>query len=209
MVKYDQYQCVDFDIEKEMQDAQAKLTGHFVLSSGYHSSVYLQCAKLLENPSRSERVCAALAALIDQKIGSDNFDIIVSPAMGGIIVGYEVARQLGKDFIFCERVNGIFTLRRGFNIDPDKCRVVVIEDVITTGKSSLETYDCIEQCGGKIIGEGSIVNRHGGEIVLRGIKPISLLNLDIPKYSSDQLPEELTKIEITRPGSRSLSKQGI
>ena len=209
MVKYTQYLSNNFNIEEELKMSGAKLTGHFVLSSGNHSDTYLQCAKLLESPDRSERICAELARLIDTNIGVDNFDIIVSPAMGGLIVGYEVARQLGKEFIFCERVNGVFTFRRGFDIDQDKCRAVVVEDVVTTGKSSLETYDCIEQYGGKVIGEAAIINRSRGKNnMLRGINLLSLLGINSLIYPANQVPEELQKVEITRPGSRHLSTIG-
>ena len=138
------------EVLAEFEAAEAILRGHFILSSGLHSDTYLQCARVLMNPKRAEKLCASLATKTKNAIGGTPIDIVVAPAMGGVIVGYEMGRQLGVDTIFCERENGQFTLRRGFAI-PEGARVLLVEDVVTTGKSSLETVVCIEAQGGKVV----------------------------------------------------------
>src|SRR5690606_2247583 len=136
------------DVIREFEEAEAILRGHFILSSGRHSDTYLQCARVLMEASRAERLCSALAKKVREAFG-DGIDLIVSSAMGGVVVGYEMGRQLGIPAIFCERVDGSFTLRRGFTLQPGS-RVLVVEDVVTTGKSSRETFDCIHELGGEV-----------------------------------------------------------
>lgn len=189
---------------KEFEAAHAILKGHFVLSSGLHSDTYMQCARVLMDTKRADRLCAALAAKITEQFGKQAFDLVVAPAMGGVIVGYEVARQLNLPSIFCERENGQFTFRRGFEV-PAHARVLIVEDVVTTGKSSIETMECVKALGGKVIAEASLVNRN------KGINPlpvplISLLELEIITYAEADLPAELRTIPATKPGSRFLKK---
>lgn len=189
---------------KEFEAARAILKGHFVLSSGLHSDTYMQCARVLMDPKRADRLCAALAAKINTQFGKDAFNLVVAPAMGGVIVGYEVARQLNLPSIFCERENGTFTFRRGFEV-PQDARVLIVEDVVTTGKSSIETMECVKALGGNVIAEASLVNRN------KGINPlpvplISLLELEIKTYTEAELPDSLKAIPVTKPGSRFLKK---
>jgi len=189
------------DILDQFRQAGALLEGHFLLSSGLHSPVYLQCARVLQNPGRAALLCEALADMVREKIGED-IDLVVSPAMGGVVVGYEMARQLGVDGIFTERVEGEILLRRGFEIPPG-ARVLMVEDVITTGLSSRECIACIKKAGGNVVGAASLVNRSGGKADL-GVPLVSLLELDVPAYREDQLPEELKAIPAVKPGSRGL-----
>lgn len=190
---------------KEFIDAKAILKGHFILSSGLHSNTYMQCARVLMDPARSERLCKALAQKVIQRMRPDFADIVVSPAMGGVVVGYEVAKQLGLPSIFCERVEGIFQFRRGFEI-PKKARVLVVEDVITTGKSSLETFECVHKMGGEVVAEACLVDRSNYDDITAklGIPVISLINLDVKVFGSNSVPEELKDIPAVKPGSRFL-----
>lgn len=189
---------------QEFQAAEAILKGHFVLSSGLHSDTYMQCARVLMDAARADRLCKALAAKITAQFGKDAFDIVVSPAMGGVIVGYELARQLGLPSIFCERENGQFTFRRGFEV-PQGARVLIVEDVVTTGKSSIETIDCVTAQGGKVIAEASLVNRNKGVNPLP-VPLISLLEIEVKTFPADQIPAELTALPAIKPGSRFLKK---
>ncbi len=189
------------EILNHFRQAEALLEGHFLLSSGLHSSVYLQCARVLADPVRAGLLCKALGNLVKAEINSD-IDLVVSPAMGGVVVGYEMARQLGVDGIFTERVEGEFTLRRGFEI-PKRAKVLMVEDVVTTGLSSRECIECIKDYGGDVVGAASLVNRSGGKADV-GVPLISLLHIDVPAYREDQLPEDLQKIPAVKPGSRSL-----
>ncbi|MBL6665058.1 MAG: orotate phosphoribosyltransferase, partial [Rickettsiales bacterium] len=150
------------EILQEFIDAKAILKGHFILSSGLHSDTYMQCARVLMNPKRADKLCSQLAEKIEKRLGNNCFDIVCAPAMGGVIVGYEMGRQLGKETIFCERVNGEFELRRGFELKKN-ARVLVVEDVITTGKSSLETYNLIEELGAKVVAQCCLVDRSNDE----------------------------------------------
>ena len=184
------------------KDCGALLEGHFILSSGNHSSLYLQCAKLFMYPDKSEYLCKILAKKIIQKIDLLQVDLIVSPAMGGVIVGYEVARHLQKPAIFTERVNGLFELRRGFKIIPGK-RVLIVEDVITTGKSSIECIKCIEENKGVIVGLACVIDR-SEDSLFSDLDVISLAKINIPIYKPEDLPEELKKITPIKPGSRGL-----
>lgn len=181
------------------RSADALLEGHFILSSGLRSSVYLQCARVLMDPKRSERVCAAFAAK-HRSAGLRAIDMVVSPAMGGVIVGYEVARQLGVPGFFMERVDGEFTLRRGFEI-PDGARILMMEDVVTTGLSSRECIRAIENCGGHVVAAGCLINRSGGRADV-GVPLTALAEIDAPTYHPDELPAELETIPPIKPGSR-------
>lgn len=191
------------EILQEFAAAKAILKGHFILSSGLHSDTYMQCARVLMDTKRSEKLCAALAQKIIEKLGKDFADIVVSPAMGGVIVGYEMGRQLELPTIFCERVNGEFQLRRGFEL-PENSRVLVVEDVITTGKSSLETFDLIKKIGGKIVAEASLVDRSGEPDLQNkmGVPVVSLLKVEVKTFDETNIPNELKNIPAIKPGSR-------
>lgn len=186
-------------IYQEFIAAEAILKGHFILSSGLHSDTYLQCARVLMDAKRSEKLCGELARKLREKITSE-IDMVISPAMGGVVVGYEMGRQLGVPAIFCERVDGSFVLRRGFEI-PLGARILLVEDVVTTGKSSLETVHCITQHGGKVVAEASLIDRSCGAHGLP-FPLVSLLTLEVPAYNADALPEHLANIPGVKPGSR-------
>jgi len=194
------------EIVAEFEAAEAILRGHFVLSSGLHSDTYMQCARVLMNPARAEKLCAALAEKVRAAVGKTTIDMVVAPAMGGVIVGYEMGRQLGVETIFCERENGTFALRRGFAIAPG-AKILLVEDVVTTGKSSLETVECIKAQGGNVVAEASLVDRSGGAYDLP-FPLIPLLKLDIKTYAADKVPENLAAIPVTKPGSRWLKQTG-
>ena len=187
------------EIYQEFLKADAILKGHFVLSSGLHSDTYLQCARVLMDPSRAELLCAELANRVREH-HDENIDIVVAPAMGGVVVGYEMGRQLRRPSIFCERENGQFTLRRGFHLEKG-ARVLLVEDVVTTGKSSLETVKCIEEYGAKVIAEASLIDRSNGTHGLP-FPLISLLTLEVPSYKETELPPALAAIPAVKPGSR-------
>ena len=189
-------------ILQEFTDAGAILHGHFILSSGRRSGTYLQCAQVLTDTARAQRLGKLLAQKVAEEIGASNIDLVVAPAMGGLIIGYELARQLGKPSIFCERVEGVFTFRRGFEIAPE-ARVLVVEDVVTTGISSRETFVAIEQAGGVVVGEASLIDRTNGEVEL-GLPYVSLLTLFVPSFAADALPEDLAAIPAVKPGSRGM-----
>jgi len=178
----------------------ALLEGHFVLSSGLHSRMYLQSALIFSNTSIAETLCKSLATKIQSIVNINHIDIIVSPAMGGVIVGYELSRHLLKPNIFAERKEGKFSIRRGFEIKKSQ-KVLVVEDIVTTGKSSLECFECIRDLGGEIICEAALINRGGGSVDL-GVPLITLANLNIPNYDADKLPEDLKNIPFIKPGSR-------
>lgn len=192
------------EVLAEFNEAQAILRGHFVLSSGLHSDTYLQCARVLMNPKRAERLCRALADRVLSALFQQSIDVVVAPAMGGVVVGYEMARQLHVDGVFCERENGVFALRRGFSIKKG-ARVLLVEDVVTTGKSSLEAVACIEAAGAQVIAEASLIDRSGGAHGLP-FPLISLLTLDVKTYAEDALPAHLQSIPAEKPGSRFLQK---
>jgi orotate phosphoribosyltransferase len=189
---------------EEFYQADALLKGHFILSSGLHSDTYLQCARVLMNPKRAERLCAALTEKIRRTVPDIIIDYVVSPAMGGVVVGYEMARQLGVEACFCERVDGVFALRRGFSL-PTHSRVLVVEDVVTTGKSSLEAYRCIEEQGACIVAEACLIDRSSGNVSL-GVPLISLASLSVEAFEADKLPEYLRHIPAVKPGSRWLKQ---
>ncbi len=188
---------------QEFRDAGALLEGHFVLSSGLHSPRYLQCARVLMDPRRAERLCAALATQV-KAAGHGDIDLVVSPAMGGVIVGYEMARQLGVPAIFLERVEGKLAMRRGFSIDQG-ARVLMVEDIVTTGLSSRECIEGIHAEGGQTIAAACLIDRSGGKADV-GVPLHALTRLDVPTYAADQLPPELAKIPAYKPGSRGLTK---
>ena len=182
-----------------LKKTNALLEGHFILSSGLHSSKYIQCAKLLSFPNLAEKICKSLANQIKKKY--KKIDLILAPAMGGIIIGYEIGRLLKKETIFCERVKRKFTLRRGFYINKG-ARVLIIEDVITTGKSSLECVKLIKKANAKLLGFASIIDRSSKKSLKIKTKVVSHLKIDVPVYSPNKLPETLKSIPITTPGSR-------
>ncbi|TDI61804.1 MAG: orotate phosphoribosyltransferase [Alphaproteobacteria bacterium] len=191
------------EVLNHFREAGALLEGHFLLSSGLHSAVYLQCAKVLQNPERATLLCVALAEQVRKEIPGE-VELVVAPAMGGVVVGYEMARQLGIDGLFTERVRGEVILRRGFEI-PKGTKVLMVEDVVTTGLSSKECIECIRAAGGDVIGGASLVNRSGGRADI-GVPLVSLLTLDVAAYTEADLPEELKAIPAVKPGSRNLKK---
>jgi len=182
-----------------LKKTNALLEGHFVLSSGLHSSKYIQCAKLLSFPHLSKDICNSLAKKIKKKFKS--IDLILAPAMGGVIIGYEIGKILKKETIFCERVNGKFTLRRGFHIKKGS-KVLIIEDVITTGKSSLECVKLITKPGAKLVGFASIIDRSTKNSLKIKKNIISHMKIDVPTFKKNNLPESLKNTPITVPGSR-------
>jgi len=184
-----------------LKKTSALLDGHFVLSSGLHSSRYIQCAKLLSYPHLAKNICVSLSKKI--KKNYKNIDLILSPAMGGIIIGYEVGKLLKKETIFCERVEGSFKLRRGFNIKR-KSRVLIIEDVITTGKSSLECVKLIKKAGAKLLGFSCIIDRSNKKTLKIKQKIISHMKINVPTFKKNKLPKSLKSIPISKPGSRHL-----
>jgi|APGre2960657423_1045063.scaffolds.fasta_scaffold00185_8 orotate phosphoribosyltransferase len=193
------------EIFQEFIDSKAILKGHFILSSGLHSDTYLQCARVLMNPNRAEKLCKLLALKIKKQLGDNPADLVVSPAMGGVIIGYELARQLNLPAIFCERVNGKFELRRGFEINPN-ARILIVEDVITTGKSSLETFELVKNLNGIIVGEACLVDRSNDENLEKKLQTsvFSLLKIAVKTFDENNIPEELIKIKALKPGSRFL-----
>ena len=187
---------------KILKETKALLEGHFILSSGLHSKQYIQCAKLLSYPKMAELFCSSLCEKI--KNVYDKIDIVLSPAIGGIVVGYEVGRQLGLETIFSERLDGKLSLRRGFKI-PENSNVLIVEDVITTGKSALECGEIIKSNNSKIVGYACIIDRSNDEILIKD-KIISQLKFKIETFNKNHLPEELNSIKAIKPGSRNLSK---
>ena len=186
------------DSLKVLKKSRALLEGHFVLSSGLHSNQYIQCAKLLSNPKHAELICSSLCEKIKKVY--KKIDIVLSPAIGGIVVGYEVGRQLSLQAIFAERLNGKMILRRGFEISKNK-NILIIEDVITTGKSALECYEIIKNHNSKLVGFACIIDRSTSEVLIKD-KIVSQIKLKIETYKANQLPDQLKKIKPIKPGSR-------
>ena len=182
-----------------LKKTNALLEGHFVLSSGLHSSKYIQCAKLLSFPHIANRICLSLAKKIKKNF--KQIDLILAPAMGGIVIGYEIGRILKKETIFCERVDGKFKLRRGFTIKKNS-KVLIIEDVITTGKSSMECVKLIKKSNAKLIGFASIIDRSTKKNLKIKSKIISHLKIDVPTFKRNKLPDFLKSTPLTIPGSR-------
>ena len=187
---------------KILRETNALLEGHFILSSGLHSDQYIQCAKLLSHPKKAELICASLCEQIKKNF--NKIDIILSPAIGGIVVGYEVGRQLGIETIFAERYEKKLVLRRGFEI-PKNSNALIVEDVITTGKSSIECSKIIEQSESNLIGYSCIIDRSNENLIIKG-KIISQIKLMIETFKNIDLPDKLKKIKPIKPGSRNLSK---
>ena len=189
----------DEEILSEFRASEALLEGHFLLSSGRHSGHYLQCARVLMNPERAGRLALALAQRIPRDIRS-KIDVVVSPAMGGIIIGQEMGRALGKDAMFLERPEGEFHLRRGFRLETG-AKVLMVEDVVTTGLSSREAIAAVGREGGEVIAEVALVDRSNGDADL-GVPFFPLIDINFPTYADGEVPDELAAIEITKPGSR-------
>jgi orotate phosphoribosyltransferase len=185
----------------EFRAAGALLEGHFILSSGLHSPRYLQCARVLMDAARADRLCSTLAQKVADA-GFGDIDLVVSPAMGGVVVGYEMGRQLGVPAIFCERVDGTLTFRRGFEIVPG-ARCLMVEDIVTTGLSSRECIEAIKSEGGNAVGAACLIDRSGGSADV-GVPLVSLAQLEVPTYEPTKLPPELAAIEAVKPGSRGL-----
>jgi orotate phosphoribosyltransferase len=185
---------------KILKETRALIEGHFILSSGLHSSKYVQCAKLMSRPYLAAKICKSLVQKIEKEF--IDFDLILSPAMGGIIIGYEVGRLLKKETIFSERVDGKFQLRRDFKIKKDS-KVLIVEDVITTGKSSLECSKLVSLYQGNIIGYACIIDRSNGKSLIED-KIVSQIELNIPTFSKEDIPDELSSIQPVKPGSRDL-----
>ena len=185
---------------KILKETNALLEGHFILSSGLHSAQYVQCAQLMSKPDKASQICVSLSKKILNEF--KEFDLILSPAMGGIIIGYEIGKLLKKETIFSERVNGQFVLRRDFSIEKNQ-KVLIIEDVITTGKSSLECSKLVLKYGAIIVGYACIIDRSNGKSSIKD-KIVSQIELNIPTYTKDNLPKNLSSIEAIKPGSRNL-----
>lgn len=191
----------DDDILAEFRAADALLQGHFLLSSGRHSEYYLQCARVLMDTERAGRLAVALAAKLPREL-KQSIEVVVSPAMGGVIIGHEMGRALGKPAIFVERPTGTFELRRGFTIEPG-AKVLMVEDVVTTGLSSREAMACVEAAGGEVIAEAALVDRSAGSNIDLGVPFYPLVAINFPTYAADDLPPELAGTEAVKPGSRS------
>jgi len=189
----------DDEVLAEFRAAEALLEGHFILSSGLRSSRYLQCARVLMNPARAERLARALAAKLPADVKAE-VTAVIAPAMGGLICGYELARALGVDSMFVERPTGTFELRRGFRLEPGQ-KLLLMEDVVTTGLSSREAIAAVAAAGGDVIHAASLVDRSGGKADL-GVPFTPLIRLDVPSYQPDDLPPELAALPAVKPGSR-------
>jgi orotate phosphoribosyltransferase len=189
----------DEEVLAEFRAAGALLEGHFILSSGLHSPRYLQCARVLMDPTRASRLAEALAASIPSELRSQ-VGIVVSPAMGGVIIGHEMGRALGVEAIFLERPTGRFELRRGFALSPGQ-KVLLVEDVVTTGLSSSEAMAAVEEAGGEVVAAAALVDRSGGAAGFE-VPFFPLLRLDVPAYAADRLPPELAAVPAQKPGSR-------
>jgi orotate phosphoribosyltransferase len=189
------------EILAEFRSVDALLEGHFLLSSGRHSAYYLQCARLLMNPERAGRIALAITQKIPRELRSE-VQVVISPAMGGIIIGHEMGRALGVDALFVERPDGVFGLRRGFSLAPGT-KVLMVEDVVTTGLSSREAIAAIEAAGGVVVAAASVVDRSAGTVEL-GVPFYPLIELNFPTYAADELPPELAATEAVKPGSRKI-----
>ena len=189
----------DDEILAELRAADALLEGHFILSSGLRSPRYLQCARVLMDPARAERLARALAAKLPAEVRA-SVEAVVSPAMGGVIIGHEMGRALGLPAMFLERPQGVFELRRGFRLDPGT-KVLMVEDVVTTGLSSREAIEAVREAGGEVVAEAALVDRSQGKADL-GVPFHPLIRIDVPTYEADALPPELAAIPAVKPGSR-------
>jgi orotate phosphoribosyltransferase len=189
----------DEEILGEFRAAGALLEGHFILSSGLRSPCYLQCARVLMEGARAERLARALAAKIPAELRTQ-IEAVISPAMGGVIIGHEMGRALGKPAMFVERPQGTFELRRGFGLEPGT-RLLMVEDVVTTGLSSREAIEAVRQAGGIVVAEAALVDRSAGKADL-GVPFVPLIRIDFPTYEADAVPPELAAIPAVKPGSR-------
>src|SRR5690242_2414970 len=189
----------DDEILAEFRAADALLEGHFILSSGLRSPRYLQCARVLMDPARAERLARELASRIPNLV-RDQIEAVISPAMGGVIIGHEMGRALGRPAMFLERPQGVFELRRGFRIDPGT-KVLMVEDVVTTGLSSREAIEAVRAAGGEVVAEAALVDRSAGSADL-GVPFFPLIRIDVPTYEADSVPAELAAIPAVKPGSR-------
>jgi orotate phosphoribosyltransferase len=189
----------DDQILDEFRAAGALLEGHFILSSGLRSPKYLQCARVLMDPSRAERLARELASRLP-KIVADQVEAVISPAMGGVIIGHEMGRALGKPAMFLERPEGTFELRRGFRLEPGT-KVLMVEDVVTTGLSSREAMEAVRRAGGEVVAEAALVDRSSGKADL-GVPFTPLIRIDVPTYEADAVPADLAAIPAIKPGSR-------
>ena len=189
------------EILSEFRRVDALREGHFLLSSGRHSAHYLQCARMLMNPERAGRIALAMNQKMPRELRAE-IQAVISPAMGGIIIGHEMGRALGVDAMFVERPEGVFGLRRGFTLAPGT-KVLMVEDVVTTGLSSREAIAAIEAAGGVVIAAAAVVDRSAGAVEL-GVPFFPLIQLNFPTYASDELPPELAATEAVKPGSRKL-----
>ena len=192
----------DDDVLAEFRAAEALLEGHFILSSGLRSPKYLQCARVLMDGARAEGLARALAEKLTDALRAQ-IDVVVSPAMGGVIIGHEMGRALGKSAMFLERPSGTFEFRRGFAIEPG-ARVLMVEDVVTTGLSSREAIDAVRRAGGEVIAEAALVDRSSGKAKL-GVPFVPLIRIDVPTYEADALPDDLAAIPAIKPGSRAVA----
>lgn len=190
------------EILSEFRAAEALLEGHFLLSSGRHSAYYLQCARLLMDPARASRIAVAIAQKLPREVRSA-IEVVISPAMGGIIIGHEMGRALEVNALFVERPDGVFGLRRGFSIEPGQ-KVLLVEDVVTTGLSSREAIAAVEEAGGQVIAAASIIDRSGGTADL-GVPFYPLIELNFPTYAPEDVPAELAAIPAMKPGSRKIA----
>ena len=190
----------DDEILAEFRAADALLQGHFLLSSGRHSEYYLQCARVLMDTERAGRLAVALATKLPREL-RQAIDLVVSPAMGGVIIGHEMGRALGKPAIFVERPTGTFELRRGFTIEPG-AKVLMVEDVVTTGLSSREAMEAVRAAGGEVIAEAALVDRSAGSNIDLGVPFYPLVSINFPVYDADALPPELEAVPAVKPGSR-------
>ena len=188
---------------KILKETNALLEGHFILSSGLHSDQYIQCAKLLSHPKKAEIVCSSLAKKI--KVNFSKIDIVLSPALGGVVVGYEIGRQLNKETIFSERIGNKLVLRRGFTIAKN-ANVLIVEDVITTGKSALECYELIKKNNANLAGYACIIDRSDRNLLIKE-KIVSQVKFKIKTYKENELPAELKNISPIKPGSRKLNNE--
>ena len=189
----------DEEVLHEFRSCDALLEGHFRLSSGRHSAYYLQCARVLMNPDRAGRLAIALAQKLPRDLRAQ-IDVVVSPAMGGLIIGHEMGRALARDALFLERPEGTFELRRGFRLEPG-AKVLMVEDVVTTGLSSREAIAAVAHEGGEVIAEAALVDRSNGTVDL-GVPFYPLIDINFPTYAEDDLPPELAAVPVTKPGSR-------
>lgn len=189
----------DDEILAEFRASQALLEGHFILSSGLHSAHYLQCARVLMDPMRAARLASALAARIPRDVRSQ-IELVISPAMGGLIIGHEMGRALGTEAMFVERPDGVFALRRGFAIKPGQ-KILLMEDVVTTGLSSREAITAVTAAGGDVIAAGALVDRSAGEVSL-DVPFYPLISFKFPSYAASEIPPELAAIPAIKPGSR-------